>query len=74
MRPFKRITEHEMVGGVACGLAYALEWPTWVIRLLWLLLALGCGTGVLTYLLCWILMPAWSETPKDYLQVCEPEE
>lgn len=74
MRPFKRVTEHEQVGGVAAGLAYALGLPAWIVRLVWFLMILGWGTGLMLYLLLWLFVPAWSKTPVDYLQVCESEE
>lgn len=73
-RPFKRVTEHEVLGGVAAGLAYTLGWPTWVVRLGWFLLALGWGTGVWIYLLLWLFVPAWASTPEDYQKVCTGED
>lgn len=70
-RPFKRIHEGAWLGGVCGGLAYAWGWPTWVIRFLWLVAVLGLGFGGLIYVLLWLLVPRWAQTPSDYAQVTE---
>ncbi len=46
------------LGGVCGGIARATGVESWVWRLLFALLALCAGTGLLVYLLMWILVPA----------------
>jgi phage shock protein PspC (stress-responsive transcriptional regulator) len=45
------------LGGVCGGLAVQTDLPSWLWRLIFVLLALGGGSGVLLYLLLWILLP-----------------
>ncbi len=49
------------LGGVCGGIARITGVASWVWRLLFALLTLCAGTGVVVYLLMWILIPA--ETP-----------
>lgn len=69
MRTFRRVPDRAWLGGVAAGVAYALGVPTWVMRLVWTLCVLCLGTGILVYLLLWLFVPAWEETPTDYAEV-----
>ncbi|MFQ5718902.1 MAG: PspC domain-containing protein [Acidobacteriota bacterium] len=46
-----------MVGGVAAGLGDYLDVDPVIIRLVFVLLCLAGGSGVLLYLVCWLLMP-----------------
>ena len=46
-----------MFGGVAAGLAEYFAIDPVLVRLVFLLLALGGGHGILLYLLLWLLMP-----------------
>lgn len=66
MRAFQRMPRHRWLGGVCSGLAYALGWPTWVVRLIWILSVLVLGFGLLLYVLLWLLVPVWSVEPSDY--------
>ena len=61
-----KIKQKRMLGGVCAGFAYWLGWPTWVIRVLLLVLVLTAGAGVLMYIILWIFMPAADELPPDY--------
>ena len=45
------------IAGVCGGIAEYLAVDSTVIRLLWVILALVAGCGVLAYLLCWLLIP-----------------
>lgn len=58
---FYRRRNESMVAGVASGIARALDVDAWVIRLIFLILVIGFGTGVLLYFILWMLMPL--ETP-----------
>lgn len=72
-RPFKRTNDPAWLGGVASGLAYAFGWPTWVVRLFWVIAVLGLGFGTLLYVLLWILVPHWPVDPVDYADVTGDE-
>jgi len=52
-----RSRRHRVIGGVCGGLAEYLGTDPVAIRLVWLLLILFGGTGLLLYLLAWIIMP-----------------
>lgn len=52
-----RASDDVMIAGVAAGVAQYLNVdPVWV-RLLFVLLALGGGHGLLIYLILWAIMP-----------------
>ena len=65
-RKLYRDTENAYIGGVSAGLGhyFGLD-PLW-IRLIWVLLFFGAGTGIFIYILLWILMPA-AETTSEKL-------
>lgn len=46
-----------MLGGVCSGIADYLDTDPTLIRLLWIFLTLAYGTGVLAYIICWIVIP-----------------
>lgn len=54
----RRSREDRWLGGVCGGMARVTGVESWVWRLLFAALALCAGTGVLLYLLMWILIPA----------------
>lgn len=47
----------QMVGGVCGGLAQYLKIDATLVRLFFLLLALGSGVGVIVYLILWVIVP-----------------
>lgn len=53
----RRSTEDRMLGGVCGGLAEFFEVDSNLVRLAFLLLALFTGTGVVLYLLLWLILP-----------------
>lgn len=53
-----------MVAGVCGGLGQYLGIDPVVIRLFFVLLTLGGGSGVLIYLICWIVMPLEGEAQR----------
>jgi phage shock protein PspC (stress-responsive transcriptional regulator) len=67
---FRRIPERGWLGGVCAGIAYRLEAPTWLIRLLWALL-FGYGFLFTLYILLWIFMPKRDDVPEDYDKVTD---
>ncbi|GJM40233.1 MAG: hypothetical protein DHS20C20_05150 [Ardenticatenaceae bacterium] len=56
-----RNSHDEMVGGVCSGIANYLNIDPVIVRLVFVLLALGGGHGVLAYLILWLLMPTDGE-------------
>lgn len=52
-----RPTTNRMVAGVAAGLADYMNLDPTIVRLLFVLLALAGGPGILIYIIMWIVMP-----------------
>lgn len=46
------------IGGVCGGLAEYFDIDSLLVRIAFVILFLGCGTGLLAYLLLWILAPS----------------
>jgi phage shock protein PspC (stress-responsive transcriptional regulator) len=59
----RRSRTDRMLGGVCGGIARATGVASWIIRIAFALLAICAGTGLLIYVLMWILVPE-EETPK----------
>ena len=53
----RRNRTDKWLGGVCGGLAIATGVDSWIWRLLFALLALAGGTGVVLYILLWIFVP-----------------
>ena len=52
-----RSKKNRMIAGVCGGLAeYFNIDPTWV-RLGWILISLAWGTGVIAYIIAWVIIP-----------------
>ncbi len=54
---FRRSREDRWLGGVCGGLSALTEVAAWVWRLTFLMLFLCAGSGVVLYLLAWLLVP-----------------
>jgi len=54
----RRSRHDRWLGGVCGGIARATGVESWLCRLLFAMLALCAGAGVLVYLLMWVLIPA----------------
>jgi phage shock protein PspC (stress-responsive transcriptional regulator) len=63
--PLRRYPAAGWLGGVVAGIAYELDIPMWVLRLLWFLLFAAYGIGALAYLLLWVFVPK-GEVPLDH--------
>jgi len=63
-----RDTENAYIGGVSSGLSHYFDIDSLWIRLAWVCLFIFGGTGILIYILLWILMPA-AETTADKLSM-----
>lgn len=61
-RALRRPREGRLVAGVCAGLARHFGLNPTMLRVVWALLVLLWGTGILAYLICWILIPEETET------------
>ncbi|MBT4258262.1 PspC domain-containing protein [archaeon] len=52
-----RSTKNRMIGGVCGGIAEYFNIDPTIIRLLTVIIALTYGTGILAYLIAWIIIP-----------------
>ena len=58
MKRLYRSKKDRMLGGVCAGLGEHLDIDPTVIRLIWAVITvISVGTGVLVYILAWILIP-----------------
>jgi len=71
-RKLYRDTENSYVGGVSSGLGHYFGIDALWIRLIWILLIFGAGTGVLLYILLWILVPEAITTSEKLMMKGEP--
>jgi phage shock protein PspC (stress-responsive transcriptional regulator) len=53
----RRSRGDRMIGGVCGGIAQATGLASWIVRLVFALMAFFAGTGFLLYVLMWILVP-----------------
>ncbi|MBD0825206.1 PspC domain-containing protein [Aestuariibaculum marinum] len=67
-----RDTDNSYIGGVSAGLAHYFGIDVIWIRLTWILLVLGAGTGILLYILLWILVPEAKTTAEKLMMTGEP--
>ena len=51
------LSADKKLAGVCGGIAEYFDLDPTLVRIIWLVLVLCCGIGVLAYLICWILMP-----------------
>lgn len=61
MKKIYRSETDVMIGGVASGLGEYLEVDTTIVRLIWASLVLFGGTGLLLYIMMWIIIPVKSK-------------
>ena len=50
-------SNNKMIGGVCAGIADYLGLDPTIVRIVWVLLLLFAGFGILLYLILWIVMP-----------------
>ncbi|MBG7629335.1 MAG: PspC domain-containing protein [Bacteroidetes bacterium] len=67
-----RDTEDKFLGGVCSGMAHYVGIDVIWMRLLWLILFFFFGTGILIYILLWILVPQASTTAEKLQMKGEP--
>ena len=46
-----------VVAGIAGGMGEYFAIDPVIVRIIWLLLIFGGGTGILIYLICWLVIP-----------------
>jgi phage shock protein PspC (stress-responsive transcriptional regulator) len=51
-------SKDKVLAGVCGGVAEALGFDKTLVRIIWAILVLFAGTGLILYLLLWILMPS----------------
>jgi phage shock protein C len=56
-RKLVRPREGRMIAGVAAGIARYFGIDATLVRVLWVLAVCLFGTGLLAYLICWIVIP-----------------
>ena len=52
-----RKSRDKKIWGVCGGIAEYLDMDPTIVRIIWLVLVLGCGTGLLAYIIAALLMP-----------------
>jgi phage shock protein C len=55
--PLVRPRQGRMIAGVCAGLAQHFGWNVTVMRLVWLLMFVFFGVGLLAYVILWIVVP-----------------
>lgn len=63
-RRLYRSEKDRLIGGVAGGMGEFFGLDSTIIRVLFVLLALGGGAGILMYLILWIVIPSESSTSR----------
>ncbi|AUS04525.1 PspC domain-containing protein [Pseudotamlana carrageenivorans] len=67
-----RDPDNSYISGVSSGLAHYFGIDAIWVRLAWILLVFGAGTGVLLYILLWILVPEAKTTAEKIMMTGEP--
>jgi len=62
LRNFTKSDTDRWIGGVCGGLGACTPAPSWIWRLLFVLLVICFGTGLLLYILLWIFVPRSKST------------
>jgi len=59
----QRSRTEKMIGGVCGGLAEYFNIDPTIVRILWVLITLLGGAGLLLYIILWVIMPLQSPGP-----------
>ena len=57
MKKLYKSRTDKKIDGVCAGIANYLNLDPTIIRLLWVILAIAAGSGILAYIICMIIMP-----------------
>lgn len=71
-RKLFRDTDNSYIGGVSSGLGHYFGVEALWIRLAWIILFSAAGTGILLYILLWILVPEAKTTAEKIMMTGEP--
>jgi len=58
MATLSRNKSNKIIAGVCSGVARYFGWDATLVRIIFLVLLLGFGTGLLAYIILWIIMPS----------------
>ncbi len=67
-----RDTDNSYIGGVSSGLGHYFGIDAIWIRLAWIILFSAAGTGILLYILLWVLVPEAKTTAEKIMMTGEP--
>ena len=56
-KPLRRVRQNKMIAGVCAGFAKYFDLEISLVRVIWLLVALFGGGGLIAYVVCWIVIP-----------------
>jgi phage shock protein PspC (stress-responsive transcriptional regulator) len=56
-RKLYRSSTNKKIAGVCSGIADYFDVDPTMVRLIWILLIIGAGSGLLAYIICWIVIP-----------------
>lgn len=69
VKKLTRSKSDQMIAGVAAGIANYLSIDPIIVRLIFVLITLGGGSGILLYVLLWIIMPLEEDSDKTSNEV-----
>lgn len=68
-----RIPSEGMIAGICAGLGEYLDLDPTVVRLIFVLLAFGGGSGVLIYIIMWLIIPIKTGNTQISVEQEDPE-
>lgn len=60
-KKFMRSGKDQKIGGVCAGVANYFDIDPTIVRVIWAVLAFCYGTGVLAYIILWLIAPVSTE-------------
>ncbi len=73
-KQLRRSRNDKVLGGVCGGIGEYFDIDPIIIRILWIVVALFAGTGLLIYLILWILIPMEEEDKAEFREVNDNPE
>lgn len=61
MKKLMRSGKNQIIGGVCAGVAHYFDIDPTIVRVIWAVLAFCYGTGVLAYIILWLIAPVSTE-------------
>ncbi len=56
-KKLRKSKKDKVIAGVCAGLAHYLNIDPVILRIIWILLVICFGVGIIAYLVMWIIMP-----------------